>query len=43
VVRPFTKPTPKRVIGAAWRKSSTRSDAIEALCNVITQTMHRPR
>jgi len=43
VVRPFTKPAPKRVIGAAWRKSSTRSSAIEALCDVITQTMHRPR
>jgi len=43
VVRPFAKPAPKRVIGAAWRKSSTRSSAIEALCDVITQTMHRPR
>jgi LysR family hydrogen peroxide-inducible transcriptional activator len=43
VVRPFTRPAPKRIIGAVWRKSSTRLPAIEALCKIITQTMHRKR
>lgn len=42
-VRPFTKPAPKRTVGAVWRKSSTRVAAIEALCEIITQTMHRKR
>ncbi len=42
-VRPFTKPAPKRTVGAVWRKSSTRVAAIEALCEVITQTMHPKR
>jgi LysR family hydrogen peroxide-inducible transcriptional activator len=40
-VRPFTKPAPQRTVGAVWRKSSTRVAAIEALCEIITQTMHR--
>jgi LysR family transcriptional regulator, hydrogen peroxide-inducible genes activator len=42
-VRPFTKPVPKRVVGAVWRTSSTRVAAIAALCELITQTMHRKR
>jgi LysR family hydrogen peroxide-inducible transcriptional activator len=42
-VRPFAKPVPKRVVGAIWRKSTTRQAAIDALCDVITQTMHRKR
>jgi len=42
-VRPFAKPAPKRVVGAIWRKSTTRQAAIDALCDIITQTMHRKR
>lgn len=42
-VRPFTKPAPKRIVGAVWRKSSTRAPAVKALCEIITQTMHRKR
>ena len=42
-IRPFAKPVPKRVVGAVWRKSSARSAVIEALCQVIAQTMHRKR
>jgi LysR family hydrogen peroxide-inducible transcriptional activator len=42
-VRPFTKPAPKRVVGAVWRKSTTRGPAIDALCEIVTQTMqHGP-
>jgi LysR family hydrogen peroxide-inducible transcriptional activator len=42
-VRPFVRPAPKRVVGAIWRKSTTRRPAIDALCDIITQTMHRKR
>lgn len=35
VVKPFAKPAPHRVIGAVWRKSSTRTKAIQALSSVI--------
>ena len=31
-VRPFSRPAPVRQIGAVWRKSSTRTRAIEAVC-----------
>jgi LysR family hydrogen peroxide-inducible transcriptional activator len=34
-VRPFGKPPPTRTVGAVWRKTSTRSAAIEALCDVV--------
>src|SRR5215510_3408592 len=34
-VKPFAKPVPSRTIGAVWRKSSARTAAIEAVCNVI--------
>src|SRR5262245_33341548 len=34
-LRPFAKPAPVRQIGAAWRKSTARKPAIEALCKVI--------
>ena len=33
--RPFAPPTPQRTVGAAWRPSTTRLPAIEAVCNVI--------
>ena len=38
-VRPFAPPSPARVIGAAWRRSTTRSEAIAAVCNVIGRAM----
>lgn len=38
VVRPFAPPSPSRVIGAAWRRSTTRGAAISAVCDVISRT-----
>jgi len=34
-IKPFTKPTPHRSVGAVWRKSTTRTAAIDAVCSVI--------
>jgi len=34
-VRQFTKPMPTRTVGAVWRKSSTRTQAIGAVCDVL--------
>lgn len=39
VVKPFPKPAPHRIIGAVWRKSSTRNSAIKAVCEVIESSM----
>jgi LysR family transcriptional regulator, hydrogen peroxide-inducible genes activator len=41
-VRRFHKPVPTRRIGAVWRKSTTRSAAIQELCKVIAQTIGGP-
>ncbi|HEY2678960.1 MAG TPA: LysR substrate-binding domain-containing protein [Steroidobacteraceae bacterium] len=38
-IRQFSKPAPKRTVGAVWRKSSTRSDAIAAICDVVDDVM----
>ena len=38
VVRPFAPPSPNRVIGAAWRRSSSRGKAIAAVCDLIERT-----
>jgi len=35
VVRPFAPPQPTRLIGAAWRRSTSRAEAIAAVCDVI--------
>jgi LysR family hydrogen peroxide-inducible transcriptional activator len=35
VVRPFAPPAPNRVIGAAWRRSTSRTAAIAAVCDII--------
>jgi LysR family hydrogen peroxide-inducible transcriptional activator len=35
---PFAKPAPVRHIGALWRKSSARTAAIAAVCDVIAET-----
>jgi LysR family transcriptional regulator, hydrogen peroxide-inducible genes activator len=34
-VRPFALPTPKRVVGGAWRRSTSRGAAIAAVCDLI--------
>jgi LysR family hydrogen peroxide-inducible transcriptional activator len=39
VVRPFAKPAPSRKIGAVWRKTSARLQAIEAICKVIEENV----
>ncbi|MFL6550317.1 MAG: LysR substrate-binding domain-containing protein [Povalibacter sp.] len=38
-VKSFARPIPTRTVGAVWRKSSARSDAINAICEVIRSTM----
>jgi LysR family transcriptional regulator, hydrogen peroxide-inducible genes activator len=38
VVRPFSPPAPSRVIGAAWRPSTSRGEAIAAICDVIERS-----
>lgn len=37
--RPFAPPSPSRMVGAAWRRSSTREGAIVAVCDVLGSTM----
>ena len=34
-IRPFVKPVPTRTVGAVWRKSTARREAILALCKQI--------
>jgi len=36
-VRPFAPPSPNRVIGAAWRRSTSRLPAIVAVCDIISR------
>jgi LysR family hydrogen peroxide-inducible transcriptional activator len=38
-IRQFSKPAPTRTVGAVWRKSSTRGDAIAAICDVVDDVM----
>jgi LysR family hydrogen peroxide-inducible transcriptional activator len=38
-VKPFARPVPSRTIGAVWRKSSSRVEAINAVCDVIAATI----
>jgi LysR family hydrogen peroxide-inducible transcriptional activator len=38
-VKSFSKPVPSRAVGAVWRKSSTRLQALNAVCDVIRDTM----
>ena len=35
--RPFAPPAPSRVIGAAWRRSSSRGEAIRAVCDIVAR------
>lgn len=37
-VKPFTRPVPTRSVGAVWRKSSARTAAIDAVCDVIHES-----
>jgi LysR family hydrogen peroxide-inducible transcriptional activator len=37
VVRPFAPPSPNRVVGAAWRRTTSRKDAIAAVCDLIAR------
>jgi LysR family hydrogen peroxide-inducible transcriptional activator len=37
VLRPFAKPVPSRQIGAVWRKSSARTAAINAVCDLLAR------
>jgi LysR family hydrogen peroxide-inducible transcriptional activator len=38
-VKTFTRPVPSRTIGAVWRKSSSRGEAIKAICDVLETAM----
>lgn len=42
-VKTFTRPVPFRTVGAVWRKSSARTQAIDAICGVIETTMKEVR
>jgi LysR family hydrogen peroxide-inducible transcriptional activator len=39
VVRPFAPPTPHRVLGAAWRRSTSRGAAIAAVCDIVARAV----
>ncbi len=38
IVRPFSPPAPNRVIGAIWRRSTSRLNAISAVCDIIARS-----
>ena len=38
-IKTFAKPVPTRTVGAVWRKSSSRSQAINAVCDAIASTL----
>ena len=38
-VKSFAKPVPMRTVGAIWRKSSSRVQAIDAMCEVVKTAM----
>jgi LysR family hydrogen peroxide-inducible transcriptional activator len=38
-IRQFSKPAPTRTVGAVWRKSTTRAQAIAAVCDVVAGVM----
>jgi len=39
VFRPFAPPSPSRMVGAAWRGSSSRREAIGAVCEVLARAL----
>ena len=38
-VKEFSRPVPSRTVGAVWRKSTARTDAIKAVCDAIHSSM----
>ena len=38
-VKQFARPVPSRSVGAVWRKSTARTDAITAVCDAIHSSM----
>ena len=38
-VKTFARPVPTRTVGAVWRKSTARSEAIDAICDVIRKSL----
>lgn len=38
-VKEFSRPVPSRSVGAVWRKSTARTDAIKAVCDAIHSSM----
>lgn len=38
-VKPFAKPVPSRTVGAVWRKSTSRLEAIGAVCDIIHSSL----
>jgi LysR family hydrogen peroxide-inducible transcriptional activator len=38
-VKEFSRPVPSRSVGAVWRKSTARTDAIKAVCDAIQSSM----
>ncbi len=38
-IKHFSRPVPSRTVGAVWRKSSARAQALNAICDVIETTM----
>jgi LysR family hydrogen peroxide-inducible transcriptional activator len=38
-VKTFARPVPTRTVGAVWRKSSARLEAINAICEVVRSTL----
>ena len=38
-IKPFAKPAPARTIGAVWRRSTTRTQAIQAVADVVRTMM----
>jgi LysR family hydrogen peroxide-inducible transcriptional activator len=39
IVKEFSRPVPSRSVGAVWRKSTARTDAIKAVCDAIHSSM----
>lgn len=39
-VRSFVRPVPTRTVGAVWRKSSARGQAIKAVCDILSKEMN---
>ncbi len=41
VAKNLVRPVPKRVVGAIWRKSTTRQQAVEAVAGIIKSTLSK--